>query len=68
MNELEKGLNGSICRGCKNWIFYDWYICNESMNCDKEGFIILPVKECREFEVDINKIEWNDGTENMEVP
>jgi len=46
---IDEGLIGSICRHCKNWIFYDWYLCNEFMNCEKDGSIILPVTKCIKF-------------------
>jgi|GEM_PF-2144375 len=46
---IDDGLIGSVCRKCKNWIFNDWYLCNEFVNCDDNGFIILPVKECKNF-------------------
>lgn len=47
----EEGLAGSVCKECANWIFYDWYLCNEFANCDEKGFILLPVTECKDFKL-----------------
>jgi len=50
MNPIDEALIGSICKNCRQWIFYDWFMCNKGMNSDKNGFIMLPVAECEEFE------------------
>lgn len=51
---IDEGLIGSICRHCKNWVFYDWYICDKapSDKIDPHGFglLDLPITECRNFD------------------
>ena len=51
MKSIEEGLDDSVCKDCRNWIFYDWYICNvESKNkSDHNGFLMLPILECEDF-------------------
>lgn len=52
MNYIEDGLNGSICKGCRNWMFHDWYLCDKALvkDTDRDGFLVLPILRCKEFE------------------
>ena len=57
MNEIEQGLKDSVCKDCKRWIFYDWWLCDKAPEGKSDmGVLLLPIKECNNHELGVN--EW----------
>jgi len=51
IESIEDGLIGSICRRCKQWIFHDWYMCDNAPEGKSDtGVLLLPIKVCANFD------------------
>ena len=50
--ELKEAIGNKICMDCVHLTFYDWYLCENGLHCDRSRLWISerPLKKCEKFE------------------